>query len=277
MTQIRIDDVLLHFRDVGHGPPLLLVHGLGGSLTDWDAQIAFFSPQYRVIAPDLRGFGRTGRGRQRIGLRRFVADLVQLLIHLRIDEPVLLVGHSMGGAVAAQFAVDHPQRVKRLVIANSLPSFKPRAARHYVEFFFRLGVMTALGPSRMAAIGARRMFPNPDQQAMRDKLMARGRANTRRAYLSALFSMGQWSVMERLAELKMPVLIIGAEHDYFAREDTERFLEVLPEAKIQWFAGAHHGLPMEQPEAFNAALQAFFDAGEASAAGTRKANAPRAA
>src|SRR3546814_2327327 len=128
----------------------------------------------------------------------------------------------MGGAIAQQLTLDQPQRVRRLVVANSMPMFKPQTRRHFAEFAYRWVVMGLLGPARLARIGAQRMYPGEDQAEQREKSAARGARTSRYSYLSALAALGHWSVLERLDELRLPVLIVGAQHDYYTREESVR-------------------------------------------------------
>ncbi len=258
MPHLRIDDFDLHYHEAGTGTPLVLLHGLGGSWEDWEYQIPHFAAHYQVLAPDLRGFGDSGSGQRRISIARFAADIGALLDAKGIAR-CLLAGHSMGGAVALQFALTHPGRVERLVIANSVPSFKPQSARHYIEFLYRLAVMGLLGPARLAEIGALRMFPGAEHEAQRLKLVSRGARNSRSVYLGSLAALGRWSVIERLHDLTMPVLVAASQHDYFGHDETVRFAHALPRGRLHLFKGAHHGLPMEQPAAFNAVLQRFLE------------------
>lgn len=259
MPIARVGDLDINYSEAGSGPPLVLLHGLGGSATDWEHQLPHFAQRYRVVVPDQRGFGQTPRGRGLPSVPRFSADLRGLLDHLGIER-FHLIGHSMGGAVALQFALEHPQRVQRLVIANSVPSFQPQSARHYLEFAYRWMVMGLLGPARLARIGAHRMFPEPHQAAERARSIARGSRNTRAAYLGALAALGRWSVISRLGELQMPVLVVASEHDYFGHAETVKFAHALPRGRLQVVDGAHHGLPSEHPETFNAIVQKFLDA-----------------
>jgi 3-oxoadipate enol-lactonase len=255
----RVGDIELNYEEAGRGPPFVLLHGLGGSWLDWEYQIPYFARRYRVLAPDLRGFGDSPRGIGRTGVQRHAADLVAFLDALGIDR-CLLAGHSMGGAVAQQFTLDHPQRVERLVIANSVPSFRPRSARHYLEFLYRLLVMGLLGPARLAEIGAWRTYPAPEQEAQRARAIARGARNSRRNYLAALNALSGWSIIERLDELQLPVLVAASEHDYFGHEETVKFAHALPRARLHVFKDAHHSLPSEFPDAFNAVVERFLDA-----------------
>ncbi|MGH8446687.1 MAG: alpha/beta fold hydrolase [Solimonas sp.] len=270
MPSIRVDDFDMHYVEAGSGPPLVLVHGLGGSHLDWEHQIAHFSRRFRVIAPDLRGFGDSGSGRRVYSIRRLARDVAGLLAQLGIDR-FLLIGHSMGGAVAQQLALDGGGRVQKLVVANSMPMFRPQTLRHYTEFVYRWLVMGLLGPARLSRIGAWRMYPGDAQAAEREKSIARGARNTRYAYLSTLAALGRWSVLPRLGQLRLPVLIVGAEHDYFTRDETVRFAHALPRGRLHIVDGAHHGLPAEHPDVFNALVERFLRARHA-AQGT----APRA-
>jgi len=259
MARVRVGDIDVHYQEAGSGPPLVLLHGLGGSLTDWEHQVDFFAQRYRVIIPDLRGFGATGRGRGLPSIPRFAADIRGLMTALEL-KCFRLIGHSMGGAVAQQLALDWPSAVERLVIANSVPTFQPKAARHYLEFAYRWVVMGLLGPARLAHIGAWRMFPQPEQEAEREKSIVRGARNTRAAYLGTLAAMIRWNVIDRLGELEMPVLVLASEHDYFGHAETVKFAHALPRGRLHVVPGAHHGLPAEQPQVFNALVQKFFDA-----------------
>lgn len=260
VKRIVLADVELALIDAGHGEAVLFVHGLGGSHSDWRHQIEPCAHHFRVLVPDLRGFGASSAGTRRIDIPQLARDLLALLDALGIER-CHLVGHSMGGAVALQLALDAPQRVGRLVIANSVPSFSTPSLRRYGEFLYRLLLMATVGPVALAHISARRMFPGEALRAERARVIARSRANRRWPYLQALLSISRWSVRERLPYLQLPALVIAAEHDYFAREESERFAHALPHAEFTWFPGAHHALPSEQPDAFNARVCAFLDGG----------------
>src|SRR3546814_20575157 len=123
MPTVRVDDIELHYVEAGVGAPLLLIHGLGGSHRDWEYQIGEFAQHFRVIAPDLRGFGDSPGGRRLISIPRFARAMLPLL-----DAPglarCLLVGHSTGGSIAQQLTLAQPQRVPRLVVAHRLPMIK---------------------------------------------------------------------------------------------------------------------------------------------------------
>lgn len=257
MPKQAAGDIDIHYVEAGSGPPLVFVHGLGGSWADWDYQMAYFAEHYRVLAPDLRGFGDTPIGRHAPGVAQFVDDLRAFLDGAGIER-CLLVGHSMGGAVCLQFALQCPGRIERLVITNSVPGFRPRTLRQRFEIGYRLLVMSLLGPARLSRISAHRMFPGPENEGLRAKVIARGARNTRRAYLGALLRLTRWSVIDRLGDIRMPTLVVGAGQDYFGHDNTVRFAYALPHGYLHWFPVGRHGLPSEVPEAFNPVLLKFF-------------------
>ncbi|QHS08784.1 alpha/beta fold hydrolase [Sinimarinibacterium sp. NLF-5-8] len=260
MQRLRVGTTEWAVHIQGQGAPLVLLHGLGGSHHDWDAQIDFFARQRRVIAPDLRGFGQTPRGHGRLSVP-ILAREVDLLCQALGISRCQVIGHSMGGAIAQQWTLDHPQRIESLVLANTLPSFRPRRVRHMAEFALRYAVMGALGPKRLAHISARRNYPDPAQRQMAQHMIARSAANSRRAYLSALRALSRWSVVERLPQLRLPVLICAAEHDYFEPQQIQQFVAALPQAQLHVFARAHHQLPSEYADDFNRIVNAFLRSG----------------
>lgn len=257
MPSLPVAGTALQYHEVGQGPVLLLLHGLGGSHLDWEQQWPHFAARYRVIAPDLRGFGDTPRGARLLTIARLAEDLRTLLDTLGIARCVV-VGHSMGGAVAQELSLREPTRIAALVITNSLPSFRPRRWPHVAEIAFRWLVMATLGPARLSARIAARLYPRPEQAALRERAIARGARNSRLSYLMALSALALWSALARLPSLRMPLLVFEAEFDYFAHEDIQRFRALRPDAEWQYIDGAHHALPSEFPQRFNAALDDFL-------------------
>lgn|SRR5579885_203793 len=256
MPYARLPGVRLYYEQAGRGFPLLLVHGIGNSHRDWEFQIPAFSRWRRVIAPDLRGYGQSERaGDYRV--ERFAADCWALLDQLGVRRCELL-GHSMGGAVVLQMAVDQPQRVRRLVAADTLPSFALDTFDKALMFAFRYALMGLFGPRRLAGRVAKKLYPEPGQAALRARALARSRSVDRAVYLETLRRLVSWSVAERLDRLSMPVLVTAAEHDYFPLSEARAFAAALPHGRFKLFRGRHHEVPLEAPRAFNAAVLRFL-------------------
>lgn len=106
------------YRDVGQGPVVLLIHGIGGSSDTWRALLPHLATRYRVVAPDLLGHGQSAKPRDDYSLGAFAVWLRDLLDELDIGG-VTLVGHSLGGGVAMQFVHQHPDYCERLVLISS--------------------------------------------------------------------------------------------------------------------------------------------------------------
>jgi len=256
MGVLRVEGARLYFQMAGTGEPLVLLHGLGASTADWEYQVPVFSKHFQVIVPDLRGHGASDRAGE-YGVERFAADTWALLDRLKIPAATLL-GHSMGGAVAMQMALDRPGCVPRMVLANTLPSFLADTAGKRAMLWTRLLLMGLFGPRRLSQIMTRRLYPRPDQATLRAKVARRNARNDRNVYLATIRALTRWSVRDRLAELTLPILVLASEHDYFGGEEVAPFVASLPRAQLQRFPGARHGLPLEMPEAFNRAVLEFL-------------------
>lgn len=140
---IRANGIRQHFLEAGSGPPVVLLHGFPETSYAWRYQIPALSERYRVIAPDLRGYGETDKPAAGYDKRTMARDLVELLAALGIDR-IALVGHDRGARVATHFAKDHPALLDRLVVMDNVPtrivarSMNAATARAYWFFLFHL-------------------------------------------------------------------------------------------------------------------------------------------
>ncbi|MDE2149922.1 MAG: alpha/beta hydrolase [Gammaproteobacteria bacterium] len=246
----------LHYVQAGDGVPLVLLHGIGATHEDFESQIPVFSREFRVIAPDLRGYGDSPPGDD-YRIESFAGDVWALLQRLGVDRFNLL-GHSMGGAVAMRMAADQPRRIIRLVLADTLPSFVADTLGKSLMYVYRRMMMRIFGPRRLSLAVAANLFPRPEQAALRARVAARNVRHSRRVYLQTLDALYGWSIEDQLHRLTMPTLLLAAEHDYFPEADARAFAARLPNARLLLIAGAHHALPLEVPAAFNRAVLEFL-------------------
>ncbi|WP_249225542.1 alpha/beta fold hydrolase [Tardiphaga alba] len=132
-----------HYLDAGSGPPVILLHGFPETSFAWRFQIPVLAQKYRVIAPDLRGYGETDKPASGYDKRTMAMDIVALLKELGLGK-IALVGHDRGARVATRFAKDHPGLVDRLVVMDNVPTrvvareINARIAKAYWFFFFHL-------------------------------------------------------------------------------------------------------------------------------------------
>ena len=132
------DDLsVIDIRPEGVEQTIVFLHGFAGCAETWEHQINYFSHEYRVIAPDLRGHGQSDAPFTRYTMGELVADLYRISQYLELPEKFALVGHSFGGSIAVEYASAHPEQISHLVlIATAVEWPVPRIA----SFFFRLPV-----------------------------------------------------------------------------------------------------------------------------------------
>ena len=255
---VRVDDVELYCEIAGEGEPLLLMHGLGSCTADWAPQIERFRHDYRVIAFDLRGHGRSSKPREGYSIPRFAKDTAALLDALGTG-PVHVAGISLGGMVAFQLAVDAPERVKSMTIVNSGPVVPAETFKQRIPLYVRLLYLHTLGLRRMAKKIAKGLFPKPEQADLRSQFIERLAANDKRCYLASLRAIfAGWGVAEHLGDIRCPVLFLAADQDYTPVALKQRFVDRMPDARMVVIPDSRHALPLEKPDEFNRALADFL-------------------
>lgn len=259
MSIASINGINLYYETHGdaNNPPLLLLHGLGSSARDWEYQIPTFTEQYYVIATDQRGFGRSEKPKGLYAIEQFADDAFAVMDYLGFDAFHLL-GYSMGGAVAYQMVVSDINRVKRLVIVNSLPSFSLDRPRAWYEYLMRLAVVNTMGLDKMSKLIAKRLFPKPEQQGLREKVGARFADNEKAAYIAAVRGMTGWTVAEHLPTMDLPALLISAEKDYFPLSVKQEYAAQMPNARLEVIEDSLHGTPFDQPHMMNTLVMDFL-------------------
>jgi 3-oxoadipate enol-lactonase len=253
----RANDVELYYETEGEGPPVLLLHGLGSSARDWDQQIPELARSYRVIALDVRGHGRSSKPPGPYSVSQFAQDATSLLCRLNA-APAHIVGLSMGGMIAFQMAVDSPQVVRSLVIINSGPSmiFRKWSQRLFIRS--RFAIVRLFGMRTLGKMVAQPVFPDPGQQALRDRFQEAIAANDPRAYLASLRALIGWSVEERICRIQCPVLVISSDQDYTPVDFKRAYAAKIPGAAIAVIQNSRHVAPLDQPAELNRQLLDFL-------------------
>lgn len=257
MAEARVNGVRLHYESRGEGEPVLFIHGLGSSLHDWDNQVRALSGGYRTIAYDIRGFGRSEKPAGPYGIPLFAEDAVGLLEDLRI-QAAHVVGISMGGMIALQLAVSLPTRVKSLTVVNSLAHCIPRTLRERMQFFQRFLIVRLLGMRTMGRVLAGRLFPDVKQEEIRRNFTESWAKNDKRAYREALSAISRWSVADRLGLIRCPTLVLASDLDYWSIADKQAYAGKIRGAELKVIRNSRHAMPLDQPDAMNAALLEFI-------------------
>jgi pimeloyl-ACP methyl ester carboxylesterase len=261
------------YVEAGEGPVLLLIHGMAGTFKNWDEVIEPLARNHTVIAPDLPGHGESAPGGGDYSIGALAAGLRDLLVALG-HQRVTLVGHSLGGGIAMQFAYQFPEMIERLVLVSSgglgreVSPIIRAAALPGAELFISAtaGVGQRVGSALGRGLGAVGLRPNADVAEV-----ARGYASladpTRRAAFVAtvrsVIGIGGQRVKagERLylAEA-VPVLIIwGARDPLIPSHHGENAHRSIPGSRLEVFEGVGHLPQLEAPSRFVAVLEAFMD------------------
>ncbi len=248
--------IALHVRCFGSGPPLLLIHGLGSSGDDWAFQIGPLSEHYQVIVPDLRGCGRSPVGSGAVSIAGFAAELWQLLDRWQLSD-ARIAGFSMGGAVALEMALQRPDATLQVVTINSLPSYRVDHWRKWLELNLQVGMVKLLGLPRTATMVGRRLFPEPHQLAMRQRVVEVLSATAVDPYLRCARALAAWCAAERIDSLRTDLLMIAGDKDYTELAEKREWARRMG-ARLAVVAGSRHGTPFDAIQATNRCLLAFF-------------------
>lgn len=254
---MKVGDITMNYEVVGEGDPLLLIHGLGSSLRDWEFQLAELSAHYRVITVDLRGHGDTDKPPGPYSMPQFADDLINLMNAFRVGT-AHVVGISLGGMVGLQLAVSHPKRVRTLVVVNALPEFRIRGPRSLLQVLARFLIVRLYGMERMGQVLAKRLFIKPEQEEQRQVFVRRWAENDPKAYMSAMRAIPGWSVAKELDKIECATLFIAADNDYTSVAEKERYVSRIPGARLKVIADSRHATPIEQPTAFNQTILEFL-------------------
>ena len=250
----------IHYLDPApqNGQPILLLHGLGADGASWALQFpALAAEGFRPLAVDMPGFGQSAALPGGWSLRaaaRAVMEGLPLPGIARVD----VVGISMGGAVAQWIALDDPDRVRKLVLVNTFASLRPRGINETVYLLRRFVVANVRGVQRQAGAVAWGVFPNPEQQALRDILVEKILSADPQVYRAAMRSLALFNSRSRLADIRQPTFIITGEKDTTVPPNVQSELRAIPNARQIIIPGANHAVIADQPERFNQVLVQFL-------------------
>jgi pimeloyl-ACP methyl ester carboxylesterase len=263
----------ISYLEAGEGPLLLLVHGMAGTARNWDAVIEPLSLRNTVIAPDFPGHGESEPGGGDYSLGSLASSLRDLMIALG-HERATLVGHSLGGGVALQFAYQFPEMVERLVLVSSgglgpeVGAILRAAALPGADLFIRATAAPgAATVGRLAgALGKVGLRPNADLAEVGRAYASLADADRRKAFLSTLHAVvgtdGQRvAALDRLYLAEdLPILIVWGERDPIIPVGHGRAAHAqLPGSRLEVFPDAGHIPMQESPGRFAAVLQRFLD------------------
>ncbi|WP_433558683.1 alpha/beta fold hydrolase [Pseudonocardia xinjiangensis] len=261
------------FRLAGKGPPVVLVHGIGDSSATWEPVIPALARRHLVTAPDLLGHGSSDKPRADYSVAAYANGLRDLLGVLGVERATL-VGHSLGGGVAMQFAYQFPERTERLVLVGSggagldvTPVLRAMTLPGATGLLHLLRIPTARLQVGMAVQLLRLMGSGlgqdaPDLLRMVDALPD---ATARAAFIRTLRAVVDWrgqvvTMLDRCYLTRgMPTLLVWGSRDAVVPvAHARRAHEAMPGSRLEVFEGAGHFPFHSDPARFVALLEDFF-------------------
>ena len=242
----------------GIGPPLLLMAGIGGNIEMWEPLTRLLGHR-RLIAFDAPGAGATPPLRGRVRMARLadvVAELVDRLGCGRVD----VLGYSFGGALAQQFARDHPQRVRRLILAGTLPGLG--GAQHPARMFQLLRLARTRDEHERAVRVARLVGGRSGRDSEVLAVYERNRLEqspTAAGHRHQMRTIAGWSSVTWLRTLKAPTLVLAGEEDPMVPLVNSRLLcRLIPDCRRHVVPGAGHLFLLDQPEDVAPVIDGFL-------------------
>ena len=250
----------LHFKESGRGPAVILLHGLFGSSDNWHYLALKLADSFHVLAVDQRNHGQSPHSDE-MDYRLMAAD-VNKLMDARGLASALVIGHSMGGKTAMQLALQFPERVEKLVVADMAP--RPYAPAHELIFAAQLAldleifssrqeIEDALAPAIPNLVLRRFLLKNLGRDAAGQffwKINLRGLADNYGKLREAIAGP---------APFRKPTLFIrGGKSDYIRPEDEPLIRQLFPRSEIHTVADASHWVHADKPEEFGRLVLDFL-------------------
>ncbi len=252
-----VDGLRFRYAQDGQGTDLVLIHGLGGSLRDWDPIVPELSRHHRLLRWDVRGFGDSGKPSGPYSPQLFARDLVGLMRALGVTR-THVVGISMGGVIAQRFTLDYPDLVQSLTLISTSSEVGERARRDW---------------EKTAAVIEQRGFPAGTEFAERvfapsfvkahpevvKEMAARTVANDQQAYAAAARAISAYNWTADLSRIQAPTLILQGLDDVLTPPGgSVRMSRGIPRSRLLLIPDCGHDVPVEKPELLTHTLLAFL-------------------
>ena len=249
---ISIDGINVHYRDVGKGKAILLIHGTGASLHTWEKWIDILSPGYRVISFDLPGFGLTGPDpNHNYQISRYTVILDSLMVKLKVDS-FHIAGNSLGGQVAWRYTTQFPQKILTLNLIDAAGLPQPGKKPPFIFQLAKLPVLSTL----MQKVTPKSIIENSmldvykNDQLVTEKLIDRYfelslREGNRTAFVKRMSQLNEKLDISDLKKITAPVLIQWGKDDrWIPLAKGYEFKKLIPKAELKIYNSGH--VPMEE-------------------------------
>ena len=277
LHDIELDGSRVHYVDLGEGEdsPIVFVHGLGGCWQNWLENLPAAAERRRTLALDLPGFGRSEMPAGEITITNYARTVDRLCQALDLG-PIVLVGNSMGGFVAADVPLHFPERAERLVLVSAAGITVTDLRREPARTIVRVGAaVAALGVQRIEQLLVRPVtrqlaygwvVRHPTLLAP-DLLWEQAQGVGKPGFALALDAVGNYDFRDRLPEIACPTLVVQGTDDLLVPvRDAYEFERLIPRSRTLIMQDTGHLPMLERAPTFNRALLEFLDAPAAEAA-----------
>jgi esterase len=251
---------LLNHKVIGEGQPLIVLHGLFGSLDNWITLGKKFAQNFKVVLVDQRNHGKSFHD-ELFNYSEMADDLHHLVDHLELEQPILL-GHSMGGKTVMQYAAFHSVIIDKLIVADIGPKFYPVHHELIIEALKSVNIKS-IQKREDVDIELTRLIPEPGTRTFLMKNLKRDESG------QFGWKMNLNGISESIEEVGKPLdyylpietptlFIRGSESHYIKDEDFDEILEIFPEAKFATINGSGHWLHADNPQKFYESVMNFI-------------------
>ena len=246
----------IYVGDIGKGLPLVLVHGFLGSSQMWEPQIKYFKKNYRVLTPDLPGFGKSNKSESCNSINSMAQVIVDCLNKKRINNFYLL-GHSMGGMIVQEIVKIVGERVSKLICYGTGPFGEVPGRFESIDQSREKLKKTGLQITAHRI--AKTWFVKGENAKYFYLCSNAGKVTNLKAADNALIAMKNWNGLENLKNIKSKTLIIWGDQDKsYNFDQVDALNKNIQNSKLKIFKGCSHNTHLEKPDEFNACVQNFL-------------------
>ncbi|MBK5233749.1 MAG: alpha/beta fold hydrolase [Thermoleophilia bacterium] len=264
----ELGETEVHYAELGEGPPIFFVHGLGGSWRNWLENIPAAAKNHRVVALDLPGFGTSPMPTEPISIRAYGDLIVAFADQIGLGPDTALVGHSMGGFISTEAVIEAPERFSSLtLVAAAGITFAnfPQTRKQITKIAIQMTLPIAssqleryMGRKRLRSASFKGLIAHPSMIG-REILWELGTYGVKApGMLQAAYALAGYDTRHRLAEITLPTLVIWGEQDRLVPVSAAHSYDRrIPHSELELIDDAGHMVQMERAGRFNRILEDF--------------------
>jgi len=258
--KLRAVNITINKRKVsylygGKGDSLVVIHGGGGGVNAWSANLELLTEHYTVFAPDLPGFGNSQSMNDRFSVPEYVDFIEHFTVELGLDH-FYLIGHSVGGGIAIQYALDYPEKIRRLVLISSL--FLGKEIAFWARYLSSPSVLRHLGIAGLVMFDALTWFVRQFSFSFTLKPpFSRVQIGMGKSIMNFK---GQTTILlDQLARLVMPTLLVwGSKDSVVPVKHAYAAARVIPDCRVHIFEDGGHHIHNQKTQEFSRLLVSFL-------------------